>query len=238
MQGVADGDDPGGERDRVAAEAVRVAGAVVALVDGADERRDVVQQRDALQERGADRGVLLDLLELRGREASRLGEDLGANADLADVVQERGVAQRAQLGVGEAERAAGVEREVGDHVGVVGGVGVLGLQDVGEDPERGGEGGLQLLGQPRAVQRGADLGGDGVGEQEVVVAEGVGGELLEVQDAPDRAVDVDREATARSRGRGAGRGAGSPGRGAVSGMTAGSPVRATRPLTPSCTGCS
>jgi hypothetical protein len=84
VEGVAHGDDAGGQRDRVAAEAVGVAGAVVALVDGADERRDVGQQRDAPQQRGADGGVLLDLLELAGGEAPRLGQQLGADADLAD----------------------------------------------------------------------------------------------------------------------------------------------------------
>jgi hypothetical protein len=69
----------------MALEAVRVAAAVVALVYGADERRDVGEQRDAPQQRVADGGVLLDLLELVGGEPAGLGEDVGADADLADV---------------------------------------------------------------------------------------------------------------------------------------------------------
>jgi len=48
---------------------------------------------------------------------------------------------------------------------VLGGVGVLGLQRVGQDAERGGERGLELVGQAAAVQRGADLRGHRVGER-------------------------------------------------------------------------
>ena len=71
VQRVADGDDPGGQRDRVAAQAVGVAGAVVALVDRTHQRGDAGQQRDPGQQRRADRRVLLDLLELVRASAAR-----------------------------------------------------------------------------------------------------------------------------------------------------------------------
>jgi hypothetical protein len=85
---VADGDDPGLKRDLGAGEAVPIAVPVPALVDSTYERRDLCQQRDTRQQRGADRRVLVDLLVLGLRELARLGEQLVADADLADVMEQ------------------------------------------------------------------------------------------------------------------------------------------------------
>ena len=50
VEGVAGADDPGLDRDRLAGEAVGVAGAVPALVAGADDRADLAEEAaDALE---------------------------------------------------------------------------------------------------------------------------------------------------------------------------------------------
>ena len=90
------------------------------------------------------------------------------------------------------------DRQVGDLVGVVGGVGVLQLDRVGEHAEGGEEGALQFVDQLAAVDRRADLAGDDVGEQQVLVGEGAGLLLLEVHHSPDRAGDEDRQRELRA----------------------------------------
>src|SRR5919204_223695 len=81
----------------VAGEAVGVAAAVPALVRRADQRVDVLEERDLLEQARADRRVLLDLVELLAREAAWLRQQLAAHADLADVVQQPRVADGAHL---------------------------------------------------------------------------------------------------------------------------------------------
>ena len=54
------------------------------------------------------------------------------------------------------------------------------------------------LDQLAAVDRGADLAGDDVGQQQVLLGEGAGLVLLEVEHAPDRAGDEDRQRQLRA----------------------------------------
>ena len=122
-----------------------------------------------------------------------LAEDLAGNADLADVVQEGAVAESIQLGAGDAKAPADRGGEIGDLVGMVGGVGVLQLDRIGEDTDGGQEGALEFGDQLAAVDRRADLAGDDVGQQQVLLGEGAGFLLLEVHHAPDRAGDRDRQ---------------------------------------------
>src|SRR4051812_22960844 len=95
--GVARPDDPRRDRDRLAGETVRVAAAVPALVDGADDGRGGLQQRNPAEQLGADLRMLLYLGVLVIGERGRFGEQLAAHADLADVMQQGRVANVALL---------------------------------------------------------------------------------------------------------------------------------------------
>src|SRR5262249_60731326 len=92
----------------------------------------------------ADR-VPLDDLALLGRERARLGEDRGRDPDLADVVQDRRVLELALSPRAEPERAAEVERDLGDLPHVLRRVGVLDLEGVGERLAGGAVARLELL---------------------------------------------------------------------------------------------
>ena len=94
LEGIGDGDDPGGERDLTAAQPTRITAAVpplVVLSDGQGPFPEPWLQRSRqllpLERMG------LDLRPLAGIEGSRLVEHLGWHDHLADVVEERGPAQ-------------------------------------------------------------------------------------------------------------------------------------------------
>src|SRR5581483_1234147 len=79
-------EDPRLERDPVAADAVRVAAPVDALMVGPDPGGDVVQPR-MLEDPRADLRVALDLAPLGRIERARLLQDRVGDPELAEVVQ-------------------------------------------------------------------------------------------------------------------------------------------------------
>jgi hypothetical protein len=127
------------------------------------------------------------------RQRACLAQQFGRDADLADVVEEGAVAQAVELVAGDADAGADADGDVGDLVGMVGGVGVLQLDGVGEDGDRGQEGVLEFADQLAAMDRLADLAGNDVGEQQVLLGEGAGLALLEIHHAPGRSGDGDRD---------------------------------------------
>src|SRR4051794_12482100 len=90
--GVAGEDDAGPDRDLLALQAVRVAAAVEALVLAADDASHRAEARDRSQDALADDRVGLHDLELVVGQLGGLVEDVVGDGDLADVVQQRGVA--------------------------------------------------------------------------------------------------------------------------------------------------
>ena len=90
------------------------------------------------QDARADLGVLAHLGLLRGVERARLAEDRVRHADLADVVDDAGVAHALAAVGGEAERAGRALGVAGDRLRVRGGAGVADVQRLGQ-PQRGGE---------------------------------------------------------------------------------------------------
>ena len=95
VEGVGDREDPGLDRDPAPAQPRRIAVAVPALVVEEDVRERVVEPPQRHDELRAGRRVAPDLRDLLERERSRLAEELRADLDLADVVQRRGPAKRA-----------------------------------------------------------------------------------------------------------------------------------------------
>ena len=62
-----------------------------------DDREVLGQERHRPQDAGAERGMLFDQLELLGRQRVRLAQHVVADADLADVVEQRAKPQHVEL---------------------------------------------------------------------------------------------------------------------------------------------
>src|SRR4051794_31833097 len=123
-----DRDDGGAEGHGVAGEAVRIPGAVPALVVMAHHRHDLAQGRQPVEDRGALVGVQLDLLVLVDGQGSGLGEQRVGDGDVADVVQARAGGERPQLRWAHAELAADGEREALEGRAAPGARGIARLQ--------------------------------------------------------------------------------------------------------------
>ena len=86
--GVGDRHDPCPERNLLAAQAMRIAGSVEALVMMQHHRDRVAQARRLLEDQLADARVLADRLPLAVRERRRLVQDLRGHGQLAQVVEQ------------------------------------------------------------------------------------------------------------------------------------------------------
>ena len=137
------------------AQPVRVAplGAVVPLVVVAHALDDVGEERDRLEDLGADLRVALDLLVLLRGQPIGLGDHVVADADLADVVEQpRDVDALDQL-ARQADLARDLRGVDADALGVAAGVGVLRVDRLGE-----GADGLDVRGAQLVVLLGELLG--------------------------------------------------------------------------------
>ena len=115
--GVGDGDQPGRQRHRLARQPARVA-PVPALVVGLDDLRDRGVAVDPAHDRGAVLRVAFDRLPLLVGQA-RVGEqDLVAEGELADVVQQPGGVDDVLLLLAHPERRRHGARVAGDRRGV------------------------------------------------------------------------------------------------------------------------
>ena len=136
------------DRDLLAEQAVRVAAAVPALVmpaadlDGGLEQRLLAVRRQPLEHGRADGGMGTDDVELLGRQAARLVEDVLGNADLADVVQGGGGDDEADLFLGQMVYVGLFDQPAQQHPGhglhlkhVLGALAVAELDDVAEDAD-------------------------------------------------------------------------------------------------------
>ena len=164
MECVADEDDPGLERDLVAAQAVRVPVAVVALVAGADDRTHVLELLDRREDPLSQLGVRLDQRPLLVGQRAGLGQDLERDPDLPDVVEQRAELDALEGRRVEAELLADVDGHVPDPARVRRGVLVLRLERVGEGLDGREERALEALEGARVGQGQLRLRGD-AGEQ-------------------------------------------------------------------------
>ena len=108
---VADSEDPGVEVECLAADAVRVPGAVETLVVVSHEaERRVREATQVTQEPHACLRMALDELELDVGEAGRLAEHLAGNGQLAHVVEEAAEREPAQASSGKTELLSDLDR--------------------------------------------------------------------------------------------------------------------------------
>lgn len=138
---VGDRDNPRFEPDLVPLQPLRVAGAVQSLVVLKDDVRHRPREVDFLQDVVGLFRVRLDDRVLGGGELARLGEDLGRDGKLSDVVHETGVADRLDLIRTESHLLSDRRREFSHPELVPGGVGVAQLDRSGQ----GGDDSLQRL---------------------------------------------------------------------------------------------
>ena len=102
----------------IAREPVRIAGAVPALVGGADDRRDRAQGSGGAEDPLAEDRVLSHEVPLGTVQRAGLVEDPVGDADLADVVQLRRATDLVELLARHPEPAGDRHRELGHAAGV------------------------------------------------------------------------------------------------------------------------
>ena len=126
-EGVADGEDPGDERDLLTHEAIEVALAVPALVVVTDPGPDDLDVGQVAHDQVAERDVLLDHVVLVRAERAGLAQDVVRDADLADVVEQTGDADGVDEVALEPETFGQEHAVAGDVLGVLLRVAVLGV---------------------------------------------------------------------------------------------------------------
>src|SRR5215218_10605609 len=137
VERVGDREDPRAGRNLLATEAVRIAGAVPALVVAPDDAPALaVEERDALEHLLADHRVRLDEPPLGLVQRTRLSEDRVGHADLPDVVEEEAVRRARVVAEGRLDDTCEGER-VALHAPRMGArAGVLRLQGASERRDR------------------------------------------------------------------------------------------------------
>ena len=143
--GVAGEDQARLERDLLAAQSIRIAGPVPALVARADHLADPTQEASnpIEHELPLDRVRLHDL-ELRVGEGRRLVQDLLGNGDLADVVEQRGELDLLAVLLPDPELVGHRVHQVDDRAAVRRRVGIVELDHVREQHDRAPVGAVEL----------------------------------------------------------------------------------------------
>ena len=171
MTGVAGEDDARRERDLLAAQPVRVAAAVPALVRRADDGRDGAQVRDARDDALAGHGVIGDQGRLLVGERRRGPQHGPRHARLADVVQDGRVPQQAQVRVAQAHPPAHDLGHPRDQPAVVGRVPVLGLDGARQGRHRGEVAALETLEHLGVLGDQRQLAGEGREQRQILRVE-------------------------------------------------------------------
>ena len=111
VQAIDGGQDARARRNLFAFQPVGIARSVPALVVRADDGRDRIGKRDALQDLGPHQGVDLHLFEFFRGQASGLIDDVFGNGQLPNVVEQRRGAQGFDFALGEAQFFRHLDRE-------------------------------------------------------------------------------------------------------------------------------
>jgi len=137
--------DTAAERHFFPAQTIRVAGPVESLMMTLHHRHDSAEMDQRREYLGPDDDVLLDVLELVGRERPFLINHRVPCADLAEVVEPSRHANAVDLFLGESHLGCNVRREIGNARRMPAQVGIFRFQRVNERFERGGGDALQPM---------------------------------------------------------------------------------------------
>ena len=129
-------EDAGREGDVVAADAARVAGAVVLLVVVADDLARAAQEVDLRHDLRPELGVAPHDVPLLGRQRAGLREDRVGDLELPDVVEHRAELEVADAVGAEVHLRREARAERAHALAVVGGRGVLALEERREADDR------------------------------------------------------------------------------------------------------
>ncbi len=180
VEGVGQSEDSGRQRDILPGQTVGVAAPVPALVVVPDTRDDRSEAAHRLDDLGPLGGVLHHQLALRAVESARLVEDGVRDPDLADVVQETGNENLVDVFLGKLHLRRQFLGDAGHVGGVVVGVGIAGVQRLGQGQYQVERDSRVALEELRVPDRGGRLGADGgqevgVGFPEAALLVPVGG---------------------------------------------------------------
>ena len=117
-------DDARAEGDLLSGDAVRIAGAVEALVVVADRRDRVLEEAEAVDDARALVGMALHERPLVGGQARGLQQDRVGDGELPDVVEERRVPEKVELGLRKPQLPADGQGELLDAARMAGRVGI------------------------------------------------------------------------------------------------------------------
>ena len=120
--------DPRGERNRIAAEAVGISVSIGPLVMELDDRQMRRKKRNRSQNARADDGVRANQFEFRRGQRRLLAQHLVGHADLADVVQQGAEPQRGEIRIGQLERPSHFDRQRAHALGMTSGVRIAGIE--------------------------------------------------------------------------------------------------------------
>jgi hypothetical protein len=130
IEGVDEPDDPGADRDVLAAQVARVAGPIPMLVVVADDRPEGGEGAERGADALSDLGMAPDEFPLVVIERTALRQDRIGDADLADVMEQGAIGDGIELGGREAEADPEPPGEEREPLAVMLGLGVLGLDGV------------------------------------------------------------------------------------------------------------
>ncbi len=106
VEAVGDGQNPSGDWDLVALQAVGITSAVPSFVMVSDHRHNRIREADSLQYLRAYDGVHLHLVEFGGRQSAGFVENIVGHRELAYVVHQSARPQRLDFGLGQTEEAS------------------------------------------------------------------------------------------------------------------------------------
>ncbi len=123
---------------------MRISPSIRPLVVQLDDGEVLGQERHSPQDAGAERGMLFDQFELLSGQGVRLAQDVIADADLTDVVEQRAKSQYVEVLGGKTHLPSDRDRDRADPLGMAGGVRVAGVERQRQRPDRADIGALRF----------------------------------------------------------------------------------------------
>ena len=126
-------DDARGQRNVFAVQTVGITAAIEAFVVMQNRFADVLERGHAIDEIAANGGVFLNDGKLFEHEFAGFEQNSIGNADLSDIVKQRGIAHRIERAIAHAETPRNFNRNARHAFAVTACVSVLGFDGIGQN---------------------------------------------------------------------------------------------------------